>query len=109
MTKLESIKFDAENRTMFAMLDRNHIAARAREFGIQEREYRRWVRQLERRRRAEVCQAAAVVLFFGSGLCAAFGAWCFWSGAGPLAVLGALGAAAVAAVVGFWCDGWSRE
>ena len=109
MTKFESMKLDVENRPMFAMLERNQISARSRELGMQERDYRRWVRQLARRRRAEACQGAAAVLFFGSGLCASFGAWCFWYGAGPLAVLGALASAAVAAAVGFWCDGLSRR
>lgn len=89
----------------------HHDRLKAAELDMTVQDYRRMMRRAEweRRRRAEVCQGAAVVLFFGSGLCASFGAWCFWYGGGVLPVLGALGAAAVAAVVGIWCDGWSRR
>lgn len=89
----------------------HHDRLKAAELDMTVQDYRRMMRRAEweRRRRAEVCQGASVVLFFGGGLCAAFGAWCYWFGAGPLAALGALASAAVAAAVGFWCDGWSRR
>lgn len=102
---------DQLERKLFRMVNAHSDAVKAAELDMTVQDYRRMMRRAEweRRRRLEVCQGAAAVLFFGSGLCASFGAWCFWYGAGPLAVLGALASAAVAAAVGFWCDGWSRE
>ena len=109
MTRLESLTFDLQNRSMFRMVNTHSDAVKAAELDMTIRELRRMLKRAERARRASLYQQAAVVLFFGSGLCASFGAWCFWCGAGPLAVLGALASAAAAAVAGFWCDGLSRR
>lgn len=109
MTRLEALTFDLQNRSMFRMVNTHSDAVKAAELDMTLRAYRRALKRAERERRASLYQAASVVLFFGSGLCASFGAWCFWCGAGPLAVLGALAASAVAAAVGFWCDKWSRQ
>lgn len=101
--------FERQNRQLEAILERNHVAARARELGIRERDYRRMVRRMERRRRAEICQNAAVVLFFASGASATFGytAHCFE--VGRLPVVCAMIFAGVTAAMGFWCDKWSRQ
>ena len=109
MTRLEALTFDLQNRSMFRMVNTHSDAVKAAELDMTLRAYRRALKRAERERRASLYQAASVVLFFGSGLCSAFGAWCFWCGAGVLPVLSALGAAAVVAAMGFWCDGWSRE
>lgn len=101
--------FERQNRQLEAMLERNHVAARAREFGIREREYRRMIRRMDRRRRAEICQNAEVVLFFASGSGVTFGFAAHYFALGILRVVCAMAFAVVCAAVGFWCDKWSRS
>lgn len=101
--------FELQNRQLEAILERNHVSARARELGIRERDYRRMVRRMERRRRAELCQNAMVILFFSSGASAAIGCAAHEFGAGMLPTLCAFALAGVTAAVGFWCDKWSRQ
>ncbi|MCI8525764.1 MAG: hypothetical protein HFF17_07560, partial [Oscillospiraceae bacterium] len=76
MTRLEALTFDLQNRSMFRMVNTHSDAVKAAELDMTIRELRRMLKRAERARRASLYQQAAVVLFFGSGLCASFGAWC---------------------------------